>query len=209
MIEECEMPTLLLTKKYANFKEDYTIGLLELLLALRKPPSSSGIVKYYNDFVDISDDWITLFNHSKNLNILSMYSQTWRNTYLKYLNEITMTKNGKITIILPDFNNKNLLGLYSERLQCDEADLFQRIQLAKQDYSEINLNGKVELYVADLYFNHAFYLFDNACIYATYSYEIGRVPTPAILLEDGQFMAFLKKDFQYLLDNKKLTKKIL
>ena len=198
-----------MTKKYADFREDFNTGLVELLLALRTPPSLAGIVKYYSDFVNISDDWITLFNHSKNISILSMYSQTWRNTYLKYLNEIITTKNGKITAILPDFNNKNLLALYSKRLQCSKADLLQRVQLAKQDFSEIKLNGKVEVYIATIYFNHAFYLFDNACIFATYSYEIGRVPTPAILLEDGQFMSFLKKDFQYLLNNKNLTKKIL
>jgi hypothetical protein len=209
LTERCRIPKLLLIKKYADFRTSYEKGLLELVHTISHPQGLGGITKYYPDFVDIADDWLHLLNNTTNVDLLCMYSETWRNTYLKYLKEIVTIKKGRIRIILPNFYNNELSKLYSKRLSCSAKDLKDKIQIALRDFHEIDKGSHVSIHLVELYFNHAYYLFDYSCIFALYSYELGRVSTPAMLLEEGEFMQFLKKDFNYLIKNKKLSKKIL
>src|SRR5579859_3473067 len=44
-----------------------------------------GIARFYSDFVDITDDWDSLFAASSTLDLAIMYGATWRNTYRKNL----------------------------------------------------------------------------------------------------------------------------
>lgn len=210
LLEECPIPILLRTKKYADFSLDYEAGLIELALSLQRRPDFSGITRFYPDFVDINNDWMDFFNHSIHLDILAMYSATWRNTYLKYFKLILSKPEGRLRIVFPDLSKSPvLLRIYSERLEIEPKELHQRFNRAIKDFSKLSEIGKVEIYTTLKYLNHACYLFNTGGVIALYSYQAGRVPTPAIVLQEGDFLNFLREDFNWLVSDKNPTRRVI
>jgi hypothetical protein len=53
------------------------------------------------DFVDIGDDWESLFAASSTLDLAIMYGATWRNTYRENLNALAARPGGRLRVVLP------------------------------------------------------------------------------------------------------------
>lgn len=199
-IDNSPVPTLLRTKKWADFRTSYEAGLAELETAILTS-DRSGIVRTYSDFVDISDEWIPLFQESERLDLLMMYSDTWRNTYLKHIRGMLGRKGGRLRVVLPDvLGNKPLRDLYSARLGKRPDELRARVSNAIEDFHRELPQSRLAVYVTSLYLTHAMYLFDAAGILALYGYETSRAPTPAFYLKDGDLLDFMRRDFEWLVE---------
>lgn len=210
LLETCEIPTLLKTKKYANFRDSYETGLMELALSLSHRPDISGVEKYHPDFVGFTEEWLDLFSHSTKLDLLMMYSATWRHTYLNQITELVSRPGGRIRIVFPALEtDSTLLKVFARRLQIKPKELKARITTAINEYGNLSQFGKVEIYTTTKYLNHACYLFDTGGILALYSYRIGRVPTPAIILRDGDLLTFIRDDFEWLVSDQNPDREII
>jgi hypothetical protein len=202
LLEDCPIPALLSPKKYADFRSDYKLGLISLATSLQPYHSISGIVRYYADFVDIVDDWRGLFAQSRHLDLLVMYGGTWRYTYLKELRALVEHPEGRLRAVLPELSPRApLLQVYAKRLATTTRDVLERVTTATEDLKALALRGHVEIYSVPLYFYHACYLFDTGGVIALYSYRSARVATPALMLSDGEFLRFLRTDFEWLVSD--------
>lgn len=206
LIEDCNIPLLLKPKKYADFRQRYIKGIVDLSLSLHLTYPKSGITEFHSDFVDYHD-WNNLLNKTTRLDLLVMYTDTWRNTYLKYIIRM-LQKNGRLRIVLPEITHLPLCQLYSERLGYPEKELKSRITRASADFQSLAKYGQVEIYTSPTYFHHAVYLFNNQCVLSLYSYR-GRVETPIFILEDGLLLQFIRNDFEWLVAPSNPTRKKL
>lgn len=102
-----------------------------------------------------------------------------------------------------------LLRIYSERLEIEPKELRQHLTIAIRDFSKLSEIGKVEIYTTLKYINHACYLFNTGGITAFYSYQSGRVTTPAIVLHEGSFLNFLREDFNWLVSDENPTRRVI
>lgn len=210
LLEDCTIPPLLRPKKYADFRSNYKTGLVELAISLQPRQEFSGIIRYFSDFVGITNDWLDLFNHTIHLDLLVMYAATWRNTYLKNIKAILAQPHGRLRVLLPEVRGSHpLLQLYAERLKLRPTELRERVITAIDDFNKLSTLGQVEIYTTARYFTHACYLFDSGGILALYSYKTTRVPTPAFILQDGDLLNFLRQDFDWLILNKELTQRVI
>lgn len=210
LIDECEIPPLLSAKKYADFRQDYKIGLIQLATSLQPYQNLSGIVGYYADVVDIADDWRKLFAQSKHLDLLLMYGNTWRYTYLKEIQKLLSQPGGRLRAVLPELSPRSpLLQVYTKRLGYKPSDILERVASAIDDLRKLADIGHVEIYTVPLYFYHACYIFDTGGIFALYSYKTSRVPTPALVLSDGEFIKFLRSDFEWLVSETNQLRRII
>lgn len=201
LIDDCTVPALLRPKKYADFRRRYEVGLVSLAQGLQPRQQVSGISRYFVDFVDIGDTWIELFSRSLQLDLLMMYSATWRNTYLKNIRDLLAKPGGRLRVVLPDLEPKSpLLRVYAERMGMSPLDLRKRISEAANAFAMLAREGAgaVEVYAIPVYYTHACYLFDAGAVLALYSYRPSRVPSPACLLEQGELLQFLRADFEWL-----------
>lgn len=210
LLDDCEIPTLLKTKKYADFRVNYESGLVELSLSLQHRYDKSGIESYHSDFVGFTDIWSDLFNHTSHLDLLMMYSATWRNTYLNQMVDFLSRPGGRLRIVLPALEkDTSLLKTYAKRLQIPQKDLKERIVTAQEEYGKLSTYGKVEIYSTTKYLNHACYLFDTGGVIAFYSYRLGRLPTPALVVRDGELLTFVREDFEWLVSDKNPDREVL
>ncbi len=196
LIEDCDIPTLLKPKKYADFRRIYIKGLVDLSLSLNFTYPQSGITEFHTDIVDFHT-WGKLLEKTTKLDLVLMYGDSWRNTYLKYIIKMLEDK-GRLRVVLPEVTHLPLCRLYSERLGCSEKEFKSRIARASLDFQNLAKYGQVEIYTCPTYFHHAIYLFDNQCVLSLYSYR-GRVETPFLILEDGLLMQFIREDFDWLI----------
>lgn len=210
VIDNCTIPTLLRTKKYADFRSGYEVGLVALVSSIQHRQDSSGIYRYYADFVQITEDWIRLFAQTRRLDLLMMYSATWRNTYLQHIRKMLTTRDGRLRVVVPDiWQEPTLLRLYANRLQISPAELTERVETAISEYVKLTDKGGVEIFATSRYINHACYLFDTGGIVSLYSYKADRTATPAITLHEGDFLNFLRDDFEWLVDIKNEGQRVL
>lgn len=58
----------------------------------------------------------------------------------------------------------------------------------------------VEVYVTTMAFRHAVYLFSRHAVLALYALCGERIPTPAMLVSEGELLSFLRIDFDRLIE---------
>lgn len=201
--DDCAIPPLLRAKKHARFFKNYALGFAELLHAISVARDEAGIFRAHPDFIDIKDDeWIELCRHSRRVDLLIMYGDTWRNHYLKHLQEAVDKQGGRLRVVLPNVESASpLSGLIARRLNKSAREIRERVNNAIDDFAKLFPRRKTEVYTTTAYLNHAVYLFDSGGILALYAYE-GRVPTPAIHVGEGYLLKFLRRDFEWLVKPK-------
>jgi hypothetical protein len=160
-----------------------------------------GIARYYSDFVDIKDDWDSLFAASSTLDLAIMYGATWRNTYRKNLNALAARPDGRLRVVLPEPSPSSpLVTLYAHNLRVAPEDFRRKVTEAIQDFRTIGPPRHVEIYLTTAVFRHAVYLFTHQAILALYALCGQRIPTPALLASEGALLSFMRQDFDRLLE---------
>jgi TIR domain len=203
LLDNAVVPTSLQDLRRADFRDDYLVGFVELSRALEPPRDEGGIHRYYDDFVDITDDWTRLFADSLNLDLMIMYGRSWRNTYLKHIQSLARREGARVRVVLPAHDPRDavatrLLSLYARRLGTTVADLRGGILEAVSEFSAVTDGSSVEVYAASVPFGHATYAFDSGAVVAFYAMGGGRGPTPALVLRSGHLLAFVRSDFEHL-----------
>lgn len=162
---------------------------------------SSGITRFYSDFVDVKDDWESLFATSSTLDLAIMYGATWRNTYHKHLNALAARPDGRIRVVLPEpAPSSPLVTLYARLLGIAPDEFCHKVTEAIQDFRAIGPRRHVEVYLTTAVFRHAIYLFTHQGILALYALCGERIPTPALLASEGGLLSFMRQDFDRLLE---------
>lgn len=161
----------------------------------------AGIAKFYPDFVDVGDDWETLFASSPVLDVTIMYGATWRNTYRKHLQAMARRPEGRIRVILPNPSvDSTLIQTYAQTIGIAPKDFCGRVQAAITDFSSMEPRRHVEVYLTDKAFRHAVYMFADHAVLALYALCGERIPTPALLVAEGEMLSFLRVDFDFLIE---------
>jgi hypothetical protein len=164
--------------------------------------TGSGIARFYSDFVDIKEDWETLFAASSTLDLAIMYGATWRNTYRKHLSTLAARPDGRVRVVLPQpVPGSPLVALYARTLGIAPDDFCHKITEAIRDFRAIGPRRHVEVYLTAAVLRHATYLFTHQAILALYSLCGERIPTPALLASEGGLLSFMRQDFDRLLEH--------
>ena len=158
----------------------------------------SGIEHVYERFKEI--DWNIELRDVKELTIFITYGSTWRN-YNRYLINNKDKKN-KFTVILPNFNNKNLIDELDRRFcygnYCDVSEksiVSKLIKDAAQDFKQ--MGWKVKLYDGTIC--TSYYLYGEKCICAPFKHDVEKSDVPAIKSsKGGTYYEFCKKDIDSL-----------
>lgn len=208
-LDDCKIPMLLRDKRYADFRlpSQYAIGLVELERALSCIQQKSGITTFYHDFADV-DCWGKLFEEANSLDLVIMYSATWRNTYLKHVQQLLRRRNALLRVVLPDISDTTLVEFYARKLQITNRDMQERVSQARSDFLALKNCGAVEIYVCKRYLYHAMYLFNGTGILALYSFKDERTPTPAFLVQEGSLLDFMRREFQWLVTSDSQTSRV-
>jgi hypothetical protein len=153
----------------------------------------AGIAKFYPDFIDVGDDWEALFASSPVLDVTIMYGATWRNTYRKHLQTMTRRPEGRIRVILPNPSADSAsIQAYARTIGITPDDFRGRVQAAIIDFSSMEPRRHVEVYLTTKVFRHAVYMFADHAVLALYALCGERIPTPALLLAEGEILSFLR-----------------
>jgi len=204
LLAPCTVPTLLRSKRYADFRKSYSVGLAQLAEALSPAPGLAGVRQFFSNIVNMDEVWKRLLNDTKEVDLLVMYAATWRNTYLSLLRAV-LRGGGRLRVILPDPASDRLLQLYCLRLGTPVKELAKSIRAAATEFQALDgaRRGKhVEVYYLSLYMAHSCYLFDRGGVLGLYSYQRQRVATPAFELVEGPLLDYLRDDFKYLVTSK-------
>jgi len=142
-----------------------------------------------------------MFAASPVLDMAVMYSATWRNTYWKHLHVMARRPDGRIRIVLPDPSGDSaLIETYAATIQAIPDDLRARIKSAITDFCSIEPQRHVEIYLTGKLFRHAVYMFADCAVVALYALCGERIPTPALSINNGDMLSFLKVDFDRLVE---------
>lgn len=159
----------------------------------------SGTEKFYQDFVDIEQDWESLFNGSATVDIAMMYGSTWRNTHYKRLRALAERPDGRIRVVLPHYDaDSPLVPLYASTLHIGPDEFRAKVRDAVADFRSIEPRHHVEIYLTNTAFRHAVYMFADRAILALYALCGERISTPALLVSPGGLLNFLQLDFDHL-----------
>jgi hypothetical protein len=162
---------------------------------------AAGFVKFYSDFVDMGDDWEALFTSSPVLDMTIMYGATWRNTYRKHLQAMARRPEGRIRVILPSPSaDSTSIQAYAQAIRIAPKDFCGRVQATITEFSSMEHHRHVEVYLTDKVFRHAAYMFADRALLALYALCGERIPTPALLVGEGEILLFLRLDFDFLVE---------
>ena len=160
-----------------------------------------GIARFYSDFVDIGDQWDSLFATSSTLDLAIMYGATWRNTYRKHLSAMAARPDGRLRVVLPEPSpGSPVITPYAHTLGVGPEDFRRKVTEAIEDFRAISPLRHVEIYLTTAIFRHAIYLFTHQAILALYALSGERIPTPALLASEGSLLTFMRQDFDRLLE---------
>lgn len=201
LLKECKVPDLLKTKRYADFRASYQIGLANLAIALAPPLNPAGIQYAHKAFTEIRvEEWLDLFAASKWLDLLVLGTRTWRNTYIHSLRTL-LARGGRVRVIIPEFALPALAAIYAQRLDVDTAQIQRLSEETLKEFSKLasqNPDGKVEIYLYNGFINQALYAFEKATVVAFYSQRIERMQTPALILSDGGLRTYFQEEVNWL-----------
>lgn len=198
-VEEFQRQALRQKAELANHTQRQHLSTLTTLTT--GATNGAGIVKFYDDFVDIENAWDALFSTSFTLDLAIMYGATWRNTYRKHLRSLTERPDGRIRVVLPDPSaDSPLVPLYANILKISPADFQRKVTEAISDFQTIGPRRHVEVYLTTAVFRHAIYLFTHQAILGLYALSAERIPTPAFLVSEGGLLSFMRVDFDQLLE---------
>jgi hypothetical protein len=166
----------------------------------------SGVVRYFNDFVDIpSVEWEALFDSSTTLDLFINYTRTWRNTYMKQLDALVRRDRSRLRLVLPDTSPRSrVLALQAHRHGKSVGAFRTLVEEARGDFAAFGRN--VEVYETSVAFHHSAHIFERGAVISLYSLCGERIATPAFVVEEGGLFDFVRHDFALLVNGTDLSR---
>ncbi|MGH7927429.1 MAG: hypothetical protein ACREQV_06520 [Candidatus Binatia bacterium] len=89
---------------------------------------------------------------------------------------------------------------YAQAIGIVPEDFRGKVQAAITDFSSIKPCHHIEVYLTTKVFRHAVYMFADRAVLALYGLCGERIPTPALLVNEGKLLSFLRVDFDRLIE---------
>ena len=176
-------------------------------LAQRLLHNSSEVV-YYEEFYKVP--WNDLLNTCSALDIIVHYYDTWINTNARSLQSV-LDRGGTIRVILPNYENKELLSWIQKRFPEYSPDLLRKKISNTEEKLKLlvrnstNKHARLEVYYVDHMIWYAALRFDRRYLILS-PYEHSRqmrLSAPAILVSLSSFeiaQNWFEKEFQGLIE---------
>ena len=149
----------------------------------------SGVDHIDTDFSSIN--WRSELTKTHNFTAIFTYAQTWRNANRVALQKFTAKKKNKFTVIMPDYENDDIMAEFDRRYNYDAGKTKSLIREAIIDYSE--LGAKVYLYNKSL--QATYYVMDNVALMAFFKHSPGKATVPYIRAEsNGSFYNYIETE---------------
>ena len=149
----------------------------------------SGVDHIDTDFSSIN--WRSELTKTHNFTAIFTYAQTWRNANIVALQKFTAKKKNKFTVIMPDYENDDIMAEFDRRYNYDAGKTKSLIREAIIDYSE--LGAKVYLYNKSL--QATYYVMDNVALMAFFKHSPGKATVPYIRAEsNGSFYNYIETE---------------
>lgn len=155
----------------------------------------SGVDHIDTDFSSIN--WKNELLHTHNFTAIFTYAQTWRNSNRVAIKEFTKKKKNHLTVIMPDFENDDIMAEFDRRYNYEPGKTRKLIEEAVLDFSE--LGAQVYLFSKSL---HAtYYIMDNIALMAFFKHSPGKGAVPYIRAEsNGSFYDYIVNERDSILE---------
>ncbi len=194
-------------------KRSFSNELLETI-GMTKNVVDSGITDYMKN---TSIDWATELVKTKKLELFLTFGDSWVDDGFcaPILKEFLSRKNTELIVVLPNYNNSDILNALLVKYPKDHnkknsiEKLKNRLANNENDFRELlkeygKSKGKVFLY--DGIASSSYFFLDDKCYFSPYVHEKNNtdIYIPIILLQDrgqaGSFYNFCRKDMNMILD---------
>ena len=156
---------------------------------ISKNIEQSGVDHIDTDFSSIN--WRSELTKTHDFTAIFTYAQTWRNANRVALQKFTAKKKNKFTVIMPDYENDDIMAEFDRRYNYDAGKTKSLIREAIIDYSE--LGAKVYLYNKSL--QATYYVMDNVALMAFFKHSPGKATVPYIRAEsNGSFYNYIETE---------------
>ena len=163
---------------------------------ISKNIEQSGVDHIDTDFSSIN--WKAELSKTRNFTAIFTYAQTWRNSNRLAIQNFTKKKKNNFTVIMPDFENDDIMAEFDRRYDYKSGQTKSLIQDAVIDYSV--LGAKVYLYNKSL--QATYYLMDNVALMAFFKHSPGKSTVPYIRAESvGSFYDYIETEKEAILSS--------
>jgi hypothetical protein len=169
---------------------------------------SSGIVNLTDDFYG-EIDWKKMFKSVKKMDIFFAYGHTWRGTNASELKDLAKRSDVRIRVVLPDFNNEQLMHELGKRFRKEPDEVKRLINEAADDFKGLFKDANFSLWLLPESPVFSFYRFDHLVVLALYKHGLGRGNVPTFIVEQGgKIYDFVRLEFEEFIGENGLARKI-
>lgn len=162
---------------------------------ISKNIEQSGVDHIDTDFSSIN--WKSELSHTHNLTAIVTYAQTWRNSNRVAIKEFTKKKKNNFTVIMPDYENAEIMAEFDRRYNYEPGKTSRLIQEAVLDYTD--MGAKVYLFTRSLL--DTYYVMDNVALMAFFKHSPGKSTVPYIRAEStGSFYSYILNERDAILE---------
>jgi hypothetical protein len=149
-------------------------------------------------------EWKDLFLNSKELRIFFIYGSTWKNSNRGYLIDFANRPSTKATIVLPDYEDIELIKRIAIEVGYSVDELITKIKDSEADFIKIFENKKkLTIWHTSVFPIYSYYGFDHSSIVTFYSLDRDKVEVPTLFINStGSLEHFFRKDFTSMLSEK-------
>ncbi len=161
----------------------------------------SGIIYYESSYKNIN--WNQRFDNNNKLTVYVRFGDSWKNYHRANL-ENHVKKGKKIKIILPNFENKEILQklVYLYPKDYEKKNTTSKIKTKLKQIAKDYLDIGCEVLLYDGVPNFSYYELENSIIVTFYSEDSKN--SPAIELNGGSFYDFCKRELNEAKSNAKI-----
>jgi len=161
-----------------------------------------GIAKvgYFSEFNDVFKE---LIPKSDEMTLYFIHSRRWRENHADLLDAFLEKRNHKLTVILPNLENKRLILSIKEHFD-DGPQMEAFIKDAYRYFADILKRRPqgIDIRLLDLYPTYSLYKFNNSMVVAMYPASSRKKDVPTFqFIKGGKYWDFVEDDIQWMLSN--------
>ncbi len=160
---------------------------------------AAGLTRVGTNYVK-EPDWESLFATVRKLDIFLAYGSTWRNTYIRELEQLARA-GGRIRVYLPDPSDTVAIQRLADRFAKTPAELSGLIDEARRAYQSLPVahGGSTEVFFRQGDPVFSCYRFDGTAVLTLYTHQRRRTGVPTIVCRDGgSLYQFVRDEFDAL-----------
>ena len=165
--------------------------------------AKSGIDTVYVDFKEI--DWKKEFKDTRSFTAVFVYAYSWRNSNERVIKEFAKKQRHKMTVIVPDPRNDNVMSDLDRRFNFEKGETKKRVEDCIKFYFDLH----VQVYVFGGTLQSSYYLMDKTGIMSFFSHSTEKGTVPAIrAIKGGEMYNYISNDIKSLQNRSRKVKSI-